>query len=327
MAQTVDFSSLSVYTDQIQLPLMKMAIFPATLLESGITIQEDVTYISTLNILTNTLVAQTGGDCSFGASGSTVLSQKNLQVAPLKFDAELCPDLFKKYWTKQISKKGSYGDVSPDQFNELYYALYTEQVAKSVEDNWFCGSTTATASCNFYNSALTKVDGILHQANFTSASASVVRFGASYSGAWTSTNAVAILDDAMSKIPQDAAMADDLTLFVGYNNFVALSQGIRALNGYAGYVNAAGDISSQKFEMKNPLGYFITVKMFAGLRNTNRAFLTSASNLYLGTDLVSDFAKMRTWESLDNGGVIRSQTKLRLGSQIAFPQLFLQYNG
>lgn len=316
MAITVDFSSLSTYTDQIQMPIIRSAVLTSTLMDCGINYQENVTNVTSLNIMSSTLTPKLGGSCAaFSATGSTTLSQRSITVKPFLVEEEMCPDKFKEYWTKEITRSGSYDEVGADQFNQVYTAYKLEQVAASVEDNFFCGTTTGTASSGFYNSTLTITDGVLHNLLLTSASASVIRVGTAsgITTAWTTANALSNFDTLVANIPTDVLNETDLTCFMSHATFITLLQAARTANLY----HYGADMKN--WVITNFLGTPVTIRAVRGLKYTNKVFITNASNLYLGTDLNNDYEKFRTWYSYDNN-TVRTQLKWRLGTQVAFPQ-------
>lgn len=323
MALTLDFSSLTTYTDQIQMPIIRAAVLPSTLMEVGINYQENVTNVTSLNIMNSTLTVKTGGNCAaFSGTGSTTLSQRNISVCPLLVEEEHCPDKFKEYWTKQITKAGSYDEAGPDEFNRIYTAYKLDQVSAFVEDLFWCGTTTGTASSGFYNANLTQCNGILHNLVLTSASASTVRVGSTFSGALTTANALNIFDQFVANIPNDILGEPDLTLFMSHSNFITFCQALRIAN----YFNYGADMNQGgQWMIKNALGTTVNVVAMRGLKYTNRMILTNASNLYLGTDLRNDYEKFRTWYSYDNN-TVRNQIKWRMGTQVAFPQNVVVYN-
>lgn len=327
MSLTLDWSSLSSYTDQLALPIIRAAVLPSTLLEAGINYQEGVTNISSINIMNSTLTPKAGGSCAaFSATGSTSLSQRNITVCPFLVEEEHCPDRFKEYWTKEITKPGSYDETGPAEFNRIYTAYKLDQVSAYVEDNFWCGTTTGTASCGFYDSKLTLCNGILHTLNLTSASASVVRVGATWSGALTINSAIPIFDAFMANIPTDILGEPDLTLFMSHANLITFAQAVRNDKNFAGFIIDAANLSNGSYTVKNALGMPITIRAMRGLKYTNKMILTNASNLYLGTDLKNDFEKFRTWYSYDNN-TVRMQIKWRQGAQVAFPANVCMYWG
>ena len=322
MALTLDFSNLTAYTDQLTLPIIRNTILASTLMEIGINYQENVTNTSVLNIMNSTLSVQAGGACgAFSAAGSTTLSQRNITVCPLTIMEEECPDTFKTYWTKVITKAGSYNEADPTEYSRIYTAYKLEQVSAFVEDLFFCGSSTGT-----YSASLTQCNGILHNLEFTSATASVVVAGATYSGALTVANAIDVFYAMKNATPGAILAEKDLVCLMSHANYFTLTQALTAKN----YFNSNSYVGSErdggKLQIKNILGTNITVIPMRGLSTTNKMILTTASNLYLGTDLNNDYETVRVWYSMDFR-TVRTEIKWRQGAIVAFPQNVVIYKG
>lgn len=318
MSLTIDFSSLSTYTDQVSTSLIKNFVLPSTLMDSGINYQDGVTNVTSLNLLDSTISPKLFSCAAFSATGSTTLSQRNITVKPIIVEEESCPDKFKEYWTKEMTRPGSYNEETPVNFNELYTSFKLAQVSGYVEDSFFCGTTTGTASCGFYDSSLTLTDGILHILTLTSASQStVVINSASYSGALTKSNAIDFFDAMVNSAGTMNIIGEkDLTLYINIPQMLTIQQAARDRNYYHidAKMNENGD-----WTWKNALNSTVTIRGMRGMKYTNKAFLTTASNLYLGCDLRNDWEKIRTWYSFDNN-TVRTQIKWRQGAQVAFPQ-------
>jgi len=321
MAITLNLSNLTAYTDQLTLPIIRNTVLPSTLMDCGINYQENVTNTSVLNIMTNTLVAQASGACSpFSASGSTTLSQNSITVNPLAIMMEDCPDTFKTYWTKIITKAGSYNESDPDEYARIYVAYLLEQVSALVEDYFFCG-----ASNGAYSATLTATNGVLYNLEYTSASASVIVGGTAYSGGLTPANGQALFYALRGALPTQVLAEKDLTLFMSHAQFFNLTQALVTANYFHDWSSSDGT-SDGNYVIKNVLGTNITVRAMRGLQYTNKMILTPASNLYLGTDLNNDYEKVRVWFSMDFQ-TVRTQIKWRQGAVVAFPQNCVIYKG
>jgi len=68
----------------------------------------------------------------------------------------------------------------------------------------------------------------------------------------------------------------------------------------------------------------VRVQGFDVLNGTNKAIAGTGDLLFVGTDLQDDMAQLIYWWSEDNQE-IRTRIQFRLGTQIAFPSLFVRY--
>ena len=322
MALSLNVNALSVYTDQVQLPIIRNSILAPTLMDCGINYQEGVTEISALNIFSGTLTVKAGGACSAfsGSSNVNALTQTYITVYPMLVEEEDCPDVFKNYWTKVITKAGSYNESDPDELNRIYVAYKKEQIAAYNEDSFFCGALSGT-----YSASLNQTNGVLYQMESTSATASVIVAGGSYSGGMTPANAINLFYNLKNAVPLNIVAEKDLTMFMNHAQFFNLTQALTTANYFHDWATSDGS-KDGNYVIKNCLGSNITVRAMRGLQYTNKIILTNASNLYLGTDLKGDSEQFRIWYSNDYN-TVRTQIKWRLGAQVAFPQNVVLYKG
>ncbi len=134
-----------------------------------------------------------------------------------------------------------------------------------------------------------------------------------YSGSFTPANVIDAVDDMVAKVNTDVINLDDLKLLVGYNDYRTYAKALRDANLFH-YTGAEGT----DFRMMIP-GTNVEIVAVRGLNNTNKAYLTPASNLYMGTDLLNDAENFDIWYSRDNDEV-RFKAKFKLGVQVAFPE-------
>ena len=316
MALNLDFSQLTSYTDQLTLPIIRNTVLPSTLMDIGIDYQENVTNTSVVNIMNSNLVVKAGGGCnSFAGSTGSSLYQTNISVNACLIENEDCPDTFKTYWTKIITKAGSYNEVLPSDYGAVYTAYLLEQTKARVEDLFFSGASTGT-----FSSALTSANGVLYNLYVTNAG-SYVSASASYNGPLTVANAINAFYDSRNKMPTNILGETDLVWLVSYADFFTLTQALTAQNYFnQGLYNGGnGERNGGRLMIKNILGTNITVYPMRGLNYGSHRIMTNASNLLLGTDLNNDYEKVRVWYSMDFQ-TVRTQIKWRQGGIVKFPQ-------
>ena len=136
----------------------------------------------------------------------------------------------------------------------------------------------------------------------------------------TASNIISIVDGMSSVVPTNILGMDDLTLFCGYDFYRTYALALRNANlfHYNGQENQGED-----FSQMIP-GTNIRIVAVRGLNGTNRAFLTSASNLYFGTDLLSDSEEFQIFYSADFDEV-RFRAKWKQGVQFAFPDYVVYF--
>lgn len=307
---TLNLGSLTKYTDQLSGILLKEAVLVGNTFDF-ISVQTGIKYADSINILTNTLTAAAGGCGTISPTGSTTLSQRDITVCPVKVEESICVDEFEQYWIGQLAREGSYNEFAPEAFNQLYLANKVEKVGQFVEDIFWKGSLSST----YGGGNLALCNGILHILENTSATSSVI--STTYSGALTTANALDVVDNMISLIPNDVLGANDLTLFMSHTNFRVLMNALRNNNYFFGYDGVAG----HTWVLENYTNTNVRVVATRGLNGRNEMVLTPASNLFFGTD---SFGEARNGDGFQFWYDIRDnityfRAKLKVGAQVAFP--------
>lgn len=307
---TLNLSNLTKYTDQLSGILLKESVLVGNTFDY-ISIQTGIKYADSINILTNTLTAAAGGCGTISPTGSTTLTQRDIQVNPIKVEESICVDDFEQYWIGQLAREGSYNEFAPEQFNQLYLSNKVEKVGQLVEDIFWRGSL----SSNFGSGNLALANGILEILKYTSATNSVV--SATATGALTTTTALNVVDNMIAQIPNDVLEANDLTLFMSHANFRVLMTALRQANYFVAY-----DGQQHTYVLDNYTNTNVRVVATRGLVGRNEMVLTPASNLYFGTD---SFGEARNGDGFQFWYDIRDnityfRAKMKVGAQVAFPQ-------
>jgi hypothetical protein len=308
---TLNLANLTKYTNELSGILLKEAVLVGTTFDY-ISIQTGIKYADSINILTNTLTAAAGGCGSISPTGSTTLSQRDIQVCPIKVEESVCVDEFEQYWIGQLAREGSYNEFAPEAFNQLYLSNKVEKIGQLVEDLFWRGSVNST----YGGGNLALCNGILEILENTSATNSVVT-GITYSGALTTANAIDAVDSMIQVIPNDVLESSDLTLFMSHANFRTLMRALRDANYFVAY-----DGQQHTFVLENYTNTNVRVVATRGLLGRNEMVLTPSSNLYFGTD---SFGEARNGDGFQFWYDIRDnityfRAKLKVGAQVAFPQ-------
>jgi hypothetical protein len=316
----INFSSLTQYTDQLKMPLLREAVLGGQTI-GLISLQTGIKYADSLNILNTTLTAQAGGCGAINATGSVTLSQRSLQVCNIKVEEAICLDQMEQYWLGMSMKPGSYVEQGPDVFNQAYNADKVAKINQLIENYAWKGSTTGT-----YSSSFTLCNGLQHTLELTSASQSVINGSGTFSGALTTANSIDILDTMVAALYANATNAlefQDLVAFMSISAFRTYTNAWIRSNNYHVNVDDAADLKNFRFTIP---GTSIKIVGTIGLQGSNKIWLSSASNFYFGTDLVNDAEAYEIWfERRDNQLYFRA--KFKIGFQVAYPQYVVKYNG
>ena len=299
---SLNVAGLTAYVDETRMALIKKMILGGRSMQF-LTIQPDIKSTASINLLSSTLVAQ-GGGCGFSNSGTTNLTQNDLQVCPIKVNESICLDTLEQYYTQTLMQPGSYNTQIP--FEQLYVEEKTEQISALIDDLVWRGNT-ATGTGN-----LALCDGFIRLADVTY-SGSVVDGNPSNYTAITASNIIAIVDAAVNVIPANIIDQDDLYLYCGYDFYRTYATALRNANLF--HYTGAED-QGQQFSQMVP-GTNVRLIAVRGLNTSNKFFISSKSNLFAGVDLLNDYENFELWYSLDNQEV-RFAAKWKIGVNAAF---------
>lgn len=307
----LNLSGLSAYTDQNAMDLIKEAVLRGRTVDL-VQVQGGVKSSATINRLSTTLNAAAGA-CGWSATSSTTLDQRTISVCDIKINESICLNDLENYYTQIQMNPGSYNTEIP--FEQLYSENKRDQIMGLVEDLIWKGDTGGSGN-------LALCDGFkkLFDAGITASSA----YYGTYSTNTTTlaSTIVAKVDEAIGKLNTDIIDTDDLHLFMSYADYRIYARALRDAN-YFAYTGAENQ--GLDFSQVHP-GTNVRVVAVRGLNGTNRWVLTRASNLYVGTDLLSDAEDFRIFYSQDNDEV-RFLAKWKLGVQVAWFDEVVYYVG
>lgn len=313
MAGVINLSNLTKYTDQLATELIGKAVLKGRTIETGISVQPDVKYKSSLNILNSTLTAA-ATTCGMSATGSVILTQRDIEACPITVFEDVCLNDLEQYWTGKLMKSGSYNEQIP--FEQLYTEDKVKKIQALSEDLFWKGSKSGNnvTGNGAASGNLTLCNGILDILQFTSATSSVISSGSTAS--FTKANAISIIDSIISAFNTsctDALGEDNLNIYISYPNFTLLTQALRDAN-YFHYDANQGD-----FRINQYLGTNFNVIAVRGLNGSSKVVCTPAANLYFGTDMLNDYETFEVfYYQKDDKVYFRS--KWKQGAQIAFPE-------
>ena len=305
----LDVTGLSVYTDENKLDLIKKSVLEGRTL-NYITVQPDIKSSATINIIDSTLVGQ-AGSCGFNSDGTTVLSQRTIGVAPIKVNESICVDTLESYYTQKMMNAGSYNESIP--FEQIYAEDKAEKIADMLESIVWKGDTLGAGNLALADGLLKVIDA---EASVVDGNSGAVTVATGI----TAANIVDIVDGMVGAVPADIIDAEDIVLFMGYDNYRTYAKALRDANLFA-YTGA--EDQGEKFSQMVP-GTNVKVIAVKGLNGTSRLILSRTANLYVGTDLLNDAEQFSIFYSKDNDEV-RFVAKLKIGTQIAFPEFVVEF--
>jgi hypothetical protein len=302
-------NGLTTYTNEIEMELIKKMVLGGRT-QRYVTVQPNIKSTDTINIISSTMYGAAGG-CGFTSTGSTNLTQQDITVCPIKFQEELCIDTLENYYFQVMMAPGSYQTELP--FEQVFVEDKIANMSSIIDNLLWQGDTSSS------NQNLSLCNGWIKQAN-TTYSGSVVNGNTGSVTAITSSNIIAIVDNAIQVIPTNVIAEDDLILYCGYDFARTYFTALRNANLYHYPSTADG---SMDFEIVIPSA---NVRLVAvkGLTGTNKFFITPKKNIFMGTDLLSDYEQFQMWYSLDNQ-TLRYSAKMKLGTAFAFPDYVVYF--
>jgi hypothetical protein len=300
--------ALTAYVDENKMALIKKSILGGRTLEF-ITVQPGIKSSATINILDGDLIASAGG-CGWDNNVQTTLSQQTLSVCPLKVNEATCLDTLEQYYTQKLMNPGSYNTEIP--YQGLYAEDKADRINALIDDLIWKGDSEEEGN-------LALCDGYIKLAT-TTFSGSVVNGNVDSVSSITPSNIIDIVDGIVASVPTDVINKLDLILFVGYDFYREYAKALRDANlfHYTGAENQGGDF------IQFVPGTNVRMIAVRGLNGTKKAFLSPASNLYFGTDLLADAEDFNIFYNM-NDDEVRFRAKWKQGVMFAFPEFVVYF--
>jgi hypothetical protein len=303
-------SSLTNYVNEQSTDLISRLYFEKTS-SDYFTLQSGVKKTDALHLLAVTAFPQDGSGCSPTASGSVVFTNRDITVGQITyFDGFCMKDLIPKY-TQILLRAGN-----AETEDMAFEAEIADSIIKTImEHNETADWQGDTASGNVF---INRYDGLIKIigaagtaiAGNTSAATSIT------SGA--SGNVDTIINNICNARPAKVKSALNQVLFVGQDTFDKFVDTLNAKNLFN--VDAT---SWANYSVSIP-GKNVTLVGVVGLDGTNRMFLGTSDNFFLGFDLQNDEEEFDMWyEKLEDKVYYR--VKFKRGLQVAYPNEIVQF--
>jgi len=210
--------------------------------------------------------------CTFSDQGAGALSEKLVDTCPIKVNVEICQStLESSFVSHQMASGSNNADFLPADFQNYVIAKLGEKMSADFEKVVWQGDASATGS----SYPIPLCDGLIAQ--FT-ADGNVVDVTAT---TITASNVIAELNKVYDAIPQEVKFSSEMRIFVPSNVMAAYKQAVAAASAEAFYTKDA-----------EPMFLGIPLVLAQGLPS-NKMVAAELSNLFLITDLVSDFDDIR----------------------------------
>jgi len=307
-----DLGGLAAYTDQLNSDIISEAVLSPVTMEYCNVIP-GIKGTQNVNLLSETLVVQTGTNCGWSSSGDTTFTVASLAVQALKVNTSLCLQELNTLWLGQYLNAGSYNKNAP--FEQAIIDLQTKQIKRYNED-LIWNATSGSSSFSGFKELVANTAGVV---KLTGQTALCSVTGATYE---IKGNAILTqIDNIIASIDRNIYDRDDIVIFMSQTQFKCYLTALRNANNF--YIDSSSaDVKlGSVYSVYHPQTNYRVVGV-PGLNGSSLIAAAPQQYWLIGTDLTSDEDSFRAWFSQDFQQV-RIMAAWKLGTQIAFPQFFV----
>ena len=239
-------------------------------------------------------------DCNFTNHGTLALTESILEPKNLQINMETCKDTLLSSWEADTMRAGAMNNNSP-KFEDYVISYFTQHIADAVESSVWSGAAATNGQFEGFLTAATgafAVNGNVVQTNNTGGAGT----------AYTAANIISNLQTIAAAIPSTVYGREDLRIYMNWKTYRLYVSAISAL----GYVNMYSMNNDYEATFEG-----IKLSVVYGMPN-DQLVAAQTSNLYFGTDLVSDTTqvKMLDMSPLDGSENLRFVAKYSGGVQV-----------
>ena len=262
-----------------------------------LTMIENVKFKSNIQALNQTVDSVVDATCDFTAAGTLALTEKVLEPKNLQVNMDICKETLLSSWEALQMRAGA-GAPPPASFDDYVISYMGEIIAEATENSIWSGTNVAGQ----FNGFLGLVTGLL----LPGVDATVVQDGAA-AAPYTAGNIIANLQSAVAAIPTTTLGKEDLHIYMSQRSYQYYIGAVSTL-GYVNAYNMNGDYVPM-FE-----GYKLAV---CNGMEENQMVVAQKSNLFFGTDLLSDATRINLMDmsTLDGSNNIRMVARYSAGVQ------------
>lgn len=278
----VNLSQLSVYVDENKLGLIRKSVLGAKT-TNYLNLQTGVVGKTKINLLDTTVQFGDGSACGWNEAGTSTITQREINPAPIKVNMSFCDKAMQKYFMNHQITVAAGRSTLP--FEEDFIAGVVEGVGKKLEDAIWNGITINETHYDGFVQIVTK-------------------------SVTTGSTVYDSVKNLYNGIPSASLM--DTVIFIGIDGFRSLAGELTAKNLY--HYDPKVD---EAFEMVLP-GTTTRVIGVPGLDGSNKAYAINTKHAFYGTDMQNDNETFDFWYSKDNQE-FRLAINFVEGVQVAFP--------
>jgi hypothetical protein len=294
-------STITGFTDEVGGQLIAKSLIGATT-PKYVNVRLGIKGTQALNLLNSSPSFQPGG-CGWTASGTTVVTQRNISTCPEKLNESLCPnDLYPTYQSMFLQAGQTEEEVP---FIDMIADLKVKQIQKRIEDKLW-KATVAGGDC---------FNGFASLLSTGQTGVGVVVSGATFSPTadyGSAGNPITEVDKLINTLDDDAMVREDLIVFMSHANFRLYVQALTKANFFTNYIGSSSITGNMEAIHPNTN---IKVVPTIGLSGSAQVVVGPAEFFVVGFDLISDHEKLDVFYSKDNDEV-RIRANYNYGAQI-----------
>ena len=305
-----DVSSLTNYVNEQSTDLISRLYFEKTS-SDYFTLQSGVKKTDALHLLSVTAFPQDGSGCSPTASGDVNFTNRDITVGQITYFSGFCmKDLIPKY--TQILLRAGNAETDGMTFEaEVANSIISTIMEHNEVADWQGDTASANVYINRYDGLIKIIDAATTAVDGNTSAATSITAGAS-------GNIDTLITNITNARPAKLKSAANQVLFIGQDNFDKYVDTLNAKNLY--HVDAT---SWANYSVSIP-GKNVTLVGVVGLDGTDRMFLGTQENFFLGFDLQNDEEEFDMWyEKKDDKVYYR--VKFKRGLQVAYPNEIVEF--
>lgn len=277
MASAWNVSGLSAYVKENRDEILRKVILEGDTIsrmakQLGIKTKERLHYFNLDPVF------QDGKGCGFSAQGATNLTEKDIEVAPIKINMEWCNDDLLGKFAEYLVRFGANANAENLAFEQLISDELVKNINKEMEEAVWQGDKSDTGRTDLF-------DGLLAQAD-ADAGTIKVTFG-------TGDTLYDKVKAVIMAIPEE--ILDNAVVFVSPANFRSLVFELLEMNNFH---IAPEEIEKGEFYFP---GTTIPIHKTLGLTGVDdKIYASTWENMVYGTDMMDDKEELRFWFSDDD---------------------------
>lgn len=303
-------ASLTNYVNEQSTDLISRLYFEKTS-SDYFTLQSGVKKTDALHLLAVTAFPQDGSSCSATASGDVTFSNRDITVGQITYFSGFCmKDLIPKY--TQILLRAGNAETEDMAFEaEVANSIIKTIMEHNETADWNGDTGSGDVYLNKYDGLIKIIDAATTAVDGNTSAATSITSGAS-------GNIDTLVNNICNARPAKVKSASNQVLFVGQDTFDKFVDTLNAKNLFN--VDAT---SWANYSVSIP-GKNVTLVGVVGLDGTDRMFLGTQENFFLGFDLQNDEEEFDMWyEKMEDKVYYR--VKFKRGLQVAYPNEIVEF--